>query len=62
MAAATWNRLPADTREAIDGAIRRGVMPGLLAMRACDPPIRLPHAADLLAFRLSAGVTSDTTT
>lgn len=60
-AAATWDRLPADTREAIDAAIRRGAVPGLLAMRASVPPIRLPHAAELLAFRHNAGVTSDTT-
>jgi hypothetical protein len=60
-AAATWERLPADTREAIDAAIRRGAIAGLLAMRAADPPIRLPHAADLLAFRHNAGVASATT-
>lgn len=58
-AAATWDRLPAGTRKAIDDAIRRGAIAGLLAMRAADPPIRLPDAADLLAFRHNAGVTSD---
>ena len=58
-AAATWDRLSADSREAIDAAIRRGAIQGLLAMREADPPIRLPHAADLLAFRHNAGVTSD---
>jgi hypothetical protein len=61
-AAATWERLPADTREAIDAAIRRhGAVAGLLAMRAADPPIRLPHATNLLAFRHNAGVASATT-
>ena len=61
VAAATWERLLADTREAIDTAIRRGAIAGLLAMRAADPPIRLPRAADLLAFRHNAGVASATT-
>ncbi|MEW2144076.1 hypothetical protein AB0869_14815 [Micromonospora vinacea] len=58
-AAETWERLPVETREAIDTAIRRAAMPGLLAMRAADPPIRLPHATDLLAFRYNAGVIGD---
>ncbi|WP_433288550.1 hypothetical protein [Micromonospora sp. CA-244673] len=40
--AAIWDRLPADARKAIDDAIRRGAIPGLLAMRAVDPSIRLP--------------------
>jgi hypothetical protein len=59
-AAATWERLPADTQEAIDAAIRRGAIAGLLSMRAADPPIRLPHAVDVLAFRHNAGVADAT--
>ncbi|MET7426864.1 hypothetical protein [Dactylosporangium sp. NPDC005555] len=53
--------VPAGTREAIDAAIRRGAMAGLLAMRAADPSVRLPDAADLLVFRRNAGVTGGTT-
>lgn len=33
-------------------------MTDLMAVRATDPPIKLPDAADLLAFRHAAGVTS----
>ncbi|MEU6074014.1 hypothetical protein [Micromonospora sp. NPDC047074] len=57
-AAAAWKRLPANTRRRIDAAIRRGTMTGLMAMRTSDPPIKLPDAAELLAFRHAAGVTS----
>lgn len=59
-AAATWKQLPASTQKMIDDAIRRGNVLGLLAMRAADPPIRLPHATDVLAFRHRAGVHPDT--
>jgi len=59
-AAANWERLPVDTREAIDAAIRRGAIAGLLSMRAADPPIRLPDAVDLLAFRQTCGVAEAT--
>jgi hypothetical protein len=45
-AAATWQRLLTSTQTTIDVAIRRGNIPGLLAMRAADPPIKLPHAMD----------------
>jgi hypothetical protein len=40
-AAATWKQLSADTQEMIDDATCRGNMPGLLEMRAADPPIKL---------------------
>jgi hypothetical protein len=59
-AAATWERLPDSTRTAIDDAIRRGNIPGIVAMRAAEPPIHLPHAMDVLVFRHSAGVHRDT--
>ncbi|MEV4135011.1 hypothetical protein AB0J72_22895 [Dactylosporangium sp. NPDC049742] len=59
LAAVTWERLPANMQALIDDAIRRGNIPGLLAMRAADPPIELPHAADVLAFRHRAGVDHD---
>ncbi|MEU0561236.1 hypothetical protein [Dactylosporangium sp. NPDC006015] len=58
-AAVTWERLPASTQTMIDDAIRRGNIPGLLAMRAADPPIKLPHAADVLALRHRAGIHHD---
>jgi hypothetical protein len=58
-AAATWSQLPAGTQKKIDDAIRRGNFQGLLAMRAADPPIRWPHAMDVLDFRHSAGVDRD---
>ncbi|WP_344510925.1 hypothetical protein [Dactylosporangium maewongense] len=43
----------------IDGAIRRGNILGILAMREADPPIKLPHAMDVLEFRYRAGVRRD---
>jgi hypothetical protein len=52
----TWESLPSETQHSIDAAICRGAILGLLAMREAVPPIRLPHAADLLAFRYKAGV------
>ncbi|WP_432970572.1 hypothetical protein [Dactylosporangium sp. CA-233914] len=58
-AAAAWKQLPADAQEMIDGAICRGNIPGLLAMRAADPSIKLPHAMDVLEFRYRAGVRRD---
>lgn len=55
-AKATWESLPADTQRAIDTAIIRGAIPGLIAMQDADPPIHLPHAMDLLAFRSNAAL------
>ncbi|NES30255.1 hypothetical protein GCE86_07880 [Micromonospora terminaliae] len=55
-AAAAWDSLDPDVQSAIDTAIRRGPIPGLIAMRDATPPIRLPHAADLLHYRLGSGV------
>jgi len=52
----TWKSLTSETQHSIDAAIRRGPIIGLLAMRDAASPIRLPHAADLLAFRYRAGV------
>ena len=60
-ARATWESLPADMQQAIDVAIRRGPVAGLVAMREADPPIRLPHAVDVIQFRYNAGVGSATT-
>ncbi|KAB1913136.1 hypothetical protein [Micromonospora sp. AMSO31t] len=59
-AAATWESLDPDVRSAIDAAIRRGLILGLIAMRDATPPIRLPHAADLLHYRLGSGVGPET--
>lgn len=56
VATATWEQLSAAAREMIDDAIRRGNTPGLLAMRAANPPINLPHAMDILEYRYRAGV------
>ncbi|MEU7876374.1 hypothetical protein [Dactylosporangium sp. NPDC049140] len=56
VATATWEQLPAAAHRMIDDAIRRGNIPGLLAMRAADPPINLPHAMDALEYRHQAGV------
>ncbi|HEX5512409.1 MAG TPA: hypothetical protein VFX41_11895 [Actinomycetales bacterium] len=50
-AKATWESLPPKTQRAIDAAITRGAIPGLLAMREADPPILLPQALDVLQFR-----------
>ncbi|MET7395343.1 hypothetical protein ABZS66_17815 [Dactylosporangium sp. NPDC005572] len=58
-AAATWSHLPTSTQKMIDDAIRRGNIQGLLAMRAADPPIELPHAMDVLVLRHRAGVSRD---
>jgi hypothetical protein len=58
----TWELLPSETQRSIDAAIRRGPILGLLAMREAAPPIRLPHAADLLAFRYKAGVGTEAAT
>jgi len=52
----TWESLSSNTQRSIDAAICRGPILGLLAMREATPPIRLPHAIDLLAFRYNAGV------
>ena len=52
----TWESLCPATQCSIDAAICRGPILGLLAMRELTQPIRLPHAADLLAFRNNAGV------
>jgi hypothetical protein len=46
--------LPPDTQRAIDTAITGGAIPGLIAMQDASPPIRLPQAMDLLAFRSTA--------
>jgi hypothetical protein len=54
-----WNSLDLDTQHAIDAAIRRGSISGLIAMRDATPPIRLPHAVDLLQLRQTSGVRSD---
>ncbi|MBQ0902025.1 hypothetical protein [Micromonospora sp. U21] len=54
-AKATWESLPPETQRAIDAAITRGAIPGLLAMREADPPILLPQAMDVLQFRSYAG-------
>lgn len=59
MAAATWESLDPDVQSAIDTAIRRGPILGLIAMRDATPPIRLPHAADVLHYRQCSGVGSD---
>jgi hypothetical protein len=47
----TWQSLSVGDRQTVDAALRRGPIAALLAMRELTPPIRLPHAADLLAFR-----------
>ncbi|GLY05442.1 MULTISPECIES: hypothetical protein [Actinoplanes] len=47
----TWQALTPEDQRTVDAAVRRGSIVGLLAMRDLTPPIRLPHAADLLAFR-----------
>jgi hypothetical protein len=58
-AQATWNSLDLDTQHAIDAAILRGPIQGLIAMRDATPPIRLLHAVDLLQYRYTSGVRSD---
>jgi hypothetical protein len=50
-----WEALPPETQHAIDAAIRRGPIAGLAAMSETTPPIRMPLATDLLAFRHQAG-------
>lgn len=57
----TWEALSSGTQRSIDAAICRGPILGLLAMRELTPPIRLPHAADLLAFRHNAGIGTEAT-
>jgi hypothetical protein len=47
-------------RHTIDTAIRRGPIRGLIAMRDSTPPIRLPHAVDVLHYRYRSGVRSGT--
>jgi hypothetical protein len=42
-------------QRAIDTAITRGAIPGILAMRQADPPILLPHALDMYEYRSGAG-------
>jgi hypothetical protein len=59
-AAVTWESLAPDTRHAIDTAICRGPMHGLIAMRDAAPPIRLPHALNVLHYRYRLGVGSNT--
>ena len=56
VATATWEQLLAAAQTMIDDAIRRGGIPGLLAMRAVDPPINLPRALDVLEYRHRAGI------
>ncbi|MFI5930075.1 hypothetical protein ACIA3K_29440 [Micromonospora sp. NPDC051543] len=51
----TWDSLSPEARRAIDDAIARGAMAGLIAMREADPPILLPHAMDVLQLRSKAG-------
>jgi hypothetical protein len=51
----TWESLTLEDQQAVDAAVRRGPIAGLLAMRQLTPPIRLPHAADLLDFRQPEG-------
>jgi hypothetical protein len=55
----TWESLASETRHFIDAAIRRGPIQGVVAMSEANPPIRMPHSLDLLAFRERAGVTED---
>ncbi|SCE95698.1 hypothetical protein GA0074695_2451 [Micromonospora viridifaciens] len=55
-AKATWESLPPETQLAIDAAITRGAIPGLLAMRKADPPILLPQAMDVLQLRSDAAL------
>ena len=50
----TWASMQAADQRTIDATIRRGSIAGLLAMRDLNPPILLPRAADLLAFRQRA--------
>jgi len=59
-AAVTWAALDPDVQSTIDAAIRRGRILGLIAMRDAVPPIRLPHAVDVLQYRHSSGVRPDT--
>jgi hypothetical protein len=56
----TWESLSPDTQRAIDTAINRGAISGLLAMRETTPTIRLPHAMDVLQFRYNSGVAAKT--
>ena len=58
----TWESLLSETQHSIDAAICRGPILGLLSMREAAPAIRLPHAADLLAFRYRAGVGTEAAT
>jgi hypothetical protein len=53
----TWKSLPPADQQTINAALRRGRIAALIAMRDLTPPIRLPHATDLLVFleRASAG-------
>ena len=56
----TWQSLPSHTKDSIDAAIRRSPFAGLRAMVEMTPPIRLPHAIDVLGYRHQAGVRPDT--
>ncbi|GGN68399.1 hypothetical protein GCM10010112_32720 [Actinoplanes lobatus] len=55
----TWESLAPRTQHFIDAAIRRGSIQGVVAMSEANPPIRMPHSLDLLAFRERAGVKQD---
>ncbi|MDG6106543.1 hypothetical protein [Dactylosporangium aurantiacum] len=46
----TWESLSTQDQQTILAAARHGAIAGLLAMRDLTPPIRLPHAVDLLAY------------
>jgi len=59
-AAVTWTALDPATQSTIDAAIRRGRILGLIAMYDALPPIRLPHAVDVLQYRHISDVRPDT--